>query len=109
MPIQLCGEIDGREAIEDAFPCPCGLPTCRARVPARPAPVPLREEAGTFAIELRPDDWRAYALFVTRYADGGEWWSAEDSAGSLAWEGPARPDGLTLIEALADREYGGRL
>jgi hypothetical protein len=34
---------------------------------------------------------------------------ALESDGSLAWEGPQRPDGLTLIEALADREYGGSL
>jgi hypothetical protein len=103
MPIQLCSEITGLEAIEDA-PCPlCGSDTCR------PTPVPLREEAGTFAIELRPDDWRAYALFVTRYADGSEWWEACSSEGVLEWEGEARPDGLTLIEALADREYGGAL
>jgi hypothetical protein len=105
----LCSEITGPEAIEDAFPCPCGLPTCRATVPARPAaPVPLREEAGTLAVETcepMPEfgfsgEWEAFSLYVTRYSDGAEFWEALDSEGRLTWEGEREPDAQSIIDAL---------
>jgi hypothetical protein len=90
----------------DGFPSPCpccGSDTCRPR-----PPLPLREEAGTLAVETcepMPEfgfsgEWEAFSLYVTRYSDGAEFWEALDSEGRLTWEGERKPDAQSIIDAL---------
>jgi hypothetical protein len=85
MPIQLCGEVSGAEALADAA---------------------TREPAGVVSVLTVPPDfslcpggmWEVFDLTRIRHADGSEWWEAKSEAGEVVWDG----DHLPSWEEVAD-------